>query len=463
MKQINRYKYLTVLLLIVATNILAQTATPVIQSNIKEVEYTSDGKKGRWIITPEAKPDILQVPIGGKKESRVIFKTDVDAIAYDVKLNQKINFIVLYKGDSAHTQLAGVPKNVNFSASYIKKHKGKFDVEIPEVQELAKVMIALSRVGSIDSNMTDMTTPYYKEVMQYFTPYKTHPIIDTINQYIKDKEDNNSQWQYYSWKMNANAYQFTRKNKIVNKGQIQKMGWEPTDPFVLYPAAIEDFAAKSDFRKFYADHRSYYDSLLREYEKYNPLQDMKVWLENHFPNKYDYYLITFSPLTGGAHSTERFYDNGFSQTVMFIKGTSINSNYNEAVNEMLNSRVVFTEIDHNYVNLTSDKYIKQIGEVMKDKNKWGKGLDNNSHYVKPYNLFNEYMTFGAFTLYCIDRHRETDVMTFLEIMERQMEERRGFNNFKAFNRELLRLYLQYNKTKKAHELYSEILEWCKKQ
>ena len=45
----------------------------------------------------------------------------------------------------------------------------------------------------------------------------------------------------------------------------------------------------------------------------------------------------------------------------------------------------------------------------------------------------------------------------------QMEQRRGFSNFKAFNRELMRLYLHYNKTKKAHELYPEIIEWCKKQ
>ncbi|HYH14519.1 MAG TPA: DUF4932 domain-containing protein [Flavisolibacter sp.] len=459
----NPWKSVTLLLLLGGHTAYAQTSLPVIQSNVKEIEYTIDGKKGSWNIVPEAKPDILEVPVGVKQKSRVTFKTDVDSVTYTVKLDQKINFIVLLKGDSAHTQIAGVPKNVNFSSSYIKKHKGKFDVEIPEVQELAKIMVAISKVGSTDSNMTNMRTPYYQEVKAHFTPFRNHPVIDTINQYIKDQNES-SYWHYYGWKMNANAYTFTKEGKIVNKGVIRKMGFtNPADPFIKHADLVADFAKKSGFRQFYTAHKPYYDSSLKTYLKYNPLQEMKAWAELHFPFKYDYYLITYSPLTGGAHSTQGYEDNGFNQTVMYIAGVNINPNYNEAVNEMLNSRVVFTEIDHNYVNPTADKYLKEINEAMKDKNKWGKGLIDNSHYTSPYNLFAEYMTWGVFSLYCLDKFKESDVLTFLDRMEPQMEQRRGFNNFKAFNRELMRLYLQYKKTKKAHELFPEMLEWCKKQ
>jgi hypothetical protein len=364
----------------------------------------------------------------------------------------------LYGQTGPHAQ-----KNVNFSDSYIKKHKGKFDVEIPEVQELAKILVALSKGGSTDSGITNMRTAYYREVKAHFEPFKNHPVIDTINKYIKDGSDS-SYWYYYDWKMNANGYAFTKEGKIVNKGIIRKMGFGVTnDPFVKYADMAADFAAKSGFRKFYASHKRYYDSLLRDYSKYNPLKEMKSWLEQQFPYKYDYFLITYSPLTSGAHSTGNFEDNGFKQTVMFIAGITINSNYNQAINEMLNSRVVFTEIDHNYVNPVADKYAKDINRAMKDKVKWGKGLDDNSSYADPMSTFKEYMTWAVFTLYCLDTYQESDVMTYIEHMERQMEQRRGFNNFKAFNRELMRLYLLYKKSKKSYELYPEIIEWCKRQ
>lgn len=357
-------------------------------------------------------------------------------------------------------------KNVNFSNSYIRKHKGKFDVEIPEVQELAKIIVALSIGGSTDSSITNMRTAYYQEVKSHFTPFKNHPIIDTINKYIKDESDS-SYWHYYAWKMHANAYAFTKSGKLVNKGIIRKMGFAdpgaPGDPFLKYADLVADFAAKSGFRQFYAAHKRYYDSLLKDYTKYNPLQEMKAWLESQYPYTYDYYLITYSPLTGGAHSTQRFEDNGFNQTVMFIAGVTINSKYNQAVNEMLNSRVVFTEIDHNYDNPTSDKYANDINQAMKDKTKWAKDIPDNSSYASPMSMFNEYMTWALFSLYCLDKYQESDVLTFMDRMERQMEQRRGFTNFKAFNRELIRLYLHYNKTKKAYDLYPEILDWCKKQ
>jgi hypothetical protein len=454
------------ILLFGSNTALAQTALPVIHANVKEAEYIIDGKKNKWMITAATKLKVLQVPVAAKGQSRVTLKTDIDSVTYTVKLNQAINFVVLYKGDSVHTQIAGVSKNANFSANYIKKHRGKFDVEIPEVQELAKIMVALSIGGSTDSGITNMRTPYYQEVKAHFSPFKQHPIIDSINKYIKDESDS-SYWHYYTWKMSANAYTFTKEGKIVNKGIIRDMSFDepgaPDDPFVKYAELAADFAAKSGFRQFYALHKPYYDSLVKNYIKYNPLQEMKAWLESHFPYTYDYYLITYSPLTGGAHSTGSFEDNGFKQTVMYIAGVNINSNYNQAVNEMSNSRVVFTEIDHNYVNPACDKYTKDIEEAMKEKAKWGKGLEDNSSYANPMSTFQEYMTWAVFSLYCLDKYKESDVLTFVERMETQMEKRRGFNNFKAFNRELMRLYMHYNKSKKAHELYPEIIEWCKKQ
>ncbi len=324
-------------------------------------------------------------------------------------------------------------------------------------------MVALSRGGSTDSGITNMRTPYYQEVKSHFTRFSNHPMIDTISKYVKDGKES-SYWYYYDWKMNANGYVFTKAGKIVNKGIIRKMGFKETsDPFVKYAALAADFAAVSGFRRFYAAHKPYYDSLIKIYMEYNPLYEMKDWLEKQFPYKFDYFLVTFSPLTSGAHSTGYFEDNGFKQTVMFIAGVNINHNFSRAVNEMANSRVVFTEIDHNYVNPVADKYEKDIQIAMKDKAKWAKGVDDSSAYADAMSTFQEYMTWAVFSLYCLDKFRDDDVNTYISRMERQMERSRGFSNFKAFNRELMRLYLAYKSEKKVTDLYPEIIEWCKQQ
>ena len=461
----NSFSILLLLLIAGSQQAGAQQRRSVLRSNADSIAYTIDGKKSTWRL---ARPAVLEIPVGAKQMSRVTFKTDVDSLSYLIKLNQKIRMVVLYKGDSIRTQLTGVQKNEYFSAAYIKQHRGKFDVQIPEVQELAKIMVALTDVGSTDSNITNMRTAYYNEVKGHFTPFRKHPMIDTINKYLTGKvSPDSSYWHYYAWKMNANAYTFNNAGKIVNKGSIRYMGFRdpgaPGDPFVKYADLVADFAAKSGFRKFYAAHKPYYDSLLTTYVKYVPLQDMKSWLEAHYPYKYDYFLITFSPLTAGAHSTGVFEDNGFNQTVMFVAGTSFNSRYSQAVNEMQNSRVVFTEIDHNYDNPVSNTYAREINDAMKDKAKWGKDIPPNSAYDSPMSIFKEYMTWALFSLYCLDRYPENEVLTFVDRMERQMERNRDFNNFKAFNRELMRLYLHHNRKKKAHELYPEIIEWCKRQ
>jgi hypothetical protein len=189
-----------------------------------------------------------------------------------------------------------------------------------------------------------------------------------------------------------------------------------------------------------------------------------LWLENQFETQYGNYRITFSPLVGGSHATKRYSDNGFTQTVMFVSKATNSKRYNKALNELLSSRVVFTEIDHNFVNPISDTYDLEIDKAFSNRNIWV----NNSNlgaegYKTPYKVFNEYMTWASFSLYAYDNFIEDDVDIFINKMESQMENRRGFIKFKAFNRKLLSLYKNKSKNKKVFELYSELLNWCSKQ
>ena len=435
---------------------------PSIKSNVENITYTikSTGKRADWKISPEQKPDRLQVECK-KKVNQVAFITDVDSIAFKVKVGDTIQFYVQKGEEKALTEVVGVPRNANFTKKYIRKHQGKYSVEVPEVHELANILVAISKIGQQDSNMVDMTTPYYKEVMEHFSPYQNHPIMEVVNKNITKVFDNESYWYYYAMKMNACAYVFDRKGNIKNEGFIREMGFRnQPDPILANLALVEDFARESNFREFFKQHQPYYTELIKTYRTLNPIDQQQAWLEDKFKFKYGNYRVTFSPLVGGAHSTTRYEDNGFEQTVMFVKRADLNPRYNRQVNEMRNTRVVFTEIDHNFVNPTSDRYTRQINEAFGDRAKWVVEGNGTSAYGTPYNVFNEYMTWSIYSLYCLDKFSAEDNATFIPLMERQMEQKRGFIRFGAFNQKLLALYKE-NPDTNIDELYTAMLEWSR--
>ncbi|MFD2248374.1 DUF4932 domain-containing protein [Pontibacter ruber] len=463
MKSLQKYA-LTLLLVSGTTASYAQNVKelPSIRSNKESITYTVNNteKRSDWKISPEQKPDRLEVECK-QKVTRVAFITDVDSIAFNVKVGDTIQFYVQKGEEKALTEIVGAPKNVTFTKKYIKEHQGKFSVEVPEVHELANILVAISKIGQQDSNMVDMTTPYYKEVMAHFSPFKNHPVMDVVNKHITKVFDNDSYWYYYAMKMNACAYVFDKKGNIKNEGIIRKMGFtNQGDPILANLALIEDFARKSNFREFYKQHLTYYSELVKTYHTLNPIEQQQSWLEEIFKFKYGNYQVIFSPLIGGAHATMSYEDNGFEQTVMYVKRADLNPKYNQKVNEMRNSRIVFTEIDHNFVNPTSDRYLKQINEVFADRAKWVVESNGTSAYSQPYNVFNEYMTWSVYSLYCLDKFSAEDNAIFIPLMEQQMEQRRGFVRFGEFNQKLISLYKE-NPNISIDELYTTMLDWSR--
>ncbi|MFM7486584.1 MAG: DUF4932 domain-containing protein [Cytophagales bacterium] len=358
---------------------------------------------------------------------------------------------------------------MNFSKDYIKANDRKVFVEIPEVSELVNILMVLHKDAEKDDNMFDTKIDYYKEVKEYFKPFLNHPALDTIHRYITDlkyKEDlkkylfsYQSYYYYYALKMNACAYEFDAKNNIRNKGIVNQFanGWNSFDP-MKDKKVFEDFAKKSNYRQFYKNHKPYYDDLIKTYNQLNPISKMQNWLDKKFEFSYGSYVVYFSPFVLGAHSTQGFESNNFKQTFMFICKAEMDEEFTPIMNEMLESRVVFTEIDHNYVNPVSDKFLDKINKSFSNREKWAKG-DVTSPYKDPYMVFNEYMTFAVYSLYLNDNYAPNEVKEFLPKMETQMEESRGYIKFKNFNRTLLEKY-QQNPNIRITDLYEFILDWA---
>jgi len=410
-----------------------------------------------WNIMPELNPDQLTVACK-QNTTQVAFITDIDSIKFTITPRQHYYFnILLNNKDTALTEVIGVKyvKPATFDEEYIKQHRGKVVVEIPEVQELVHIIFAITDTGRQDPNMVDMTTDYYKQVIEHFDAYRQHPVVIKFDSLLKIG-------YYIHLKMNSCAYIF--KGNAITKGKVyDRLSWTDNNTLDPYISNIQDFSNKSGFREFYQNHLDYYNSLIKEQERLVSVKTMWEWLEKQFPSKYDSYKITFSPLVYGNHSTNRFEDNDFSEIVMFISGPKRrknSKNYSKIWEGLLLSRIVFTEIDHNYVNPQTDKYKNDVDSVFSDIDNWATQRAIK-YYSSPYNVFNEYMTWAVFTLYLYDNNfSQDDFKTVNKKTEDLMADQRGFYRYREFNDKLLDLYKNREENQTVVDLYPDILDWC---
>lgn len=433
-----------------------QAQFPCIRSNVEIITYSINGipTGNQWTITPQLKPDIMDFGTD-KKKNRVVFYTDVDSFACTVKPGEERLFYILMPGkDSALTMVRcnkPAPEPAHFTKAYITQNRGKTTFEIPEVQELVHIVMALTPTGIKDRNMVEHTTQYYQEVMAHFSQWKDHPVI-------QEMEAGLSNQLYGHLKMDACGYEFKgdhlRKDKTYHR-----ISWASINFIEPMVAQLEDFAKKSGFRAFYKVHQPHYDKLLVNAEKYMPIKPQWDWCEQEFPSRYDNYRITFSPLVNGWHCTNRFENNGFKQTMMFICSAEGKSDkYSDKVWEALMTRVVLTEIDHNYVNPISDLHLDQIDKIFNNRAFWANDTLAGS-YGSPYSLFNEYMTWAVFTLYALDHYDQATFDIVNPMVETQMVKWRGFIKFREFNQKLIEIYRKRPAGKKVVDLYPEILAW----
>jgi len=137
--------------------------------------------------------------------------------------------------------------------------------------------------------------------------------------------------------------------------------------------------------------------------------------------------------------------------IIFIKKVIITIKF-----KTIFSRIVFAEIDHNYVNPITDQYLDRVNSVFSDIQKWN---DQNDYYPTPYSTFNEYMTWSVFTLYAYDRYKNDNFNVINQKTLNTMANRK-FVLFEQFSDKLLELYLNREEGETIPDLYPDILEWA---
>ncbi|UCE48144.1 MAG: DUF4932 domain-containing protein, partial [Phycisphaerales bacterium] len=168
--------------------------------------------------------------------------------------------------------------HATFSPQYIQNHRGKVIVEIPEVYELAHVIIAVSEHGQ-NSYQVHRQGDYYERVIEHFSPFRSHRVV-------QEQIFSRSMSRYLGFRSNSYCYAF-ENDKIRPSGIHWNAYWP--DAFRPRRKLVEDFALKSGFRKFYRANQPYYQELIDNYKEEVPIEQMWRWLEQRFAARYDCY------------------------------------------------------------------------------------------------------------------------------------------------------------------------------
>ena len=332
-----------------------------------------------------------------------------------------------------------------YSKEYIQEHLGKVSVETPEIYELNNIILALSDKFHQTNYRMYSKGKYYSDVLKWFSPFKDHEIFKKLNEV-----------DYYSFVENGPAYVFNGDK--IEKSLVYK-GFRVVDAIKDNIILLEDFAKKSDFKNFYKQHYEYYLKLSNVFQLGAQPKNIWQWLESHFPARYQSHKVFFSPLGPGNNSARMYSNNGFNESIMFISAPNRYENEKEplSIQSIKFTRSFFTEIDHTYVNPTSDKYIEDINAALVDLTPWYKG----GGYNKPYLTFNEYMTWSLVSLYAMENYSPQEYLFIKNYTEDFMINKKGFYQFKDFNNELIRLYNNKSTKEKITDLYPSIINWMK--
>lgn len=349
-----------------------------------------------------------------------------------------------------------------------EKYDDNIVLETPAVYELMQVISAFTEVSQNTANLLDKSTTYYKEVEKHFKELSHHEIVKSFNASLVENGNNAT---YNAARFLSLSYQIDDQNNISYNKDINIMRWlmrlAGLKFFTMEPdiSLIEDFAKKSNFIQFYNAHENYYKAVRSDVLLTTDFEGMRSWLENRAKFDYNSYRVIYSSLTGGSHFTVSLKDKRLKKEQVLIFVSPVKNDLDSMtireleIQSAWSSRVSFTEIDHNYVNPITDKYLAEVNDAMPDYTKWNKKNYNNS-YETPYGTFNEYMTWGLFSLYAKEKFSIENLDTILQIHTDFMVDRRGFHRFKDFNNELLRQDSLLNQPK-LEALYPVMLNWIK--
>ena len=323
-------------------------------------------------------------------------------------------------------------------------------IVIPEVYELANVIIAMTSFGQTSPVAVNRTGDYYSRVVAAFSPFRNHGSMKDLQ-----LDSGDPLQDYYEFRDPSDAYVF--EDGEIRRDPAMSVSWS-RNLFRERRIAAEAFAEASQFRAFFANNATFYADQIARYRSMAEVDAMADWLEREFPGvSYRHYNVVLSPLVYGSHSAS------FPSTedaFFFVAGPDVTTGAgtSDGVKKATVQRILFTEVDHAFVNPVTDRHRAEINTAFGNRARWT--TDNSSFYDSPTAVFNEYMTWAVFLVFAEERLSAADFATVNQLTVQLMEGSRRFQRFGAFTTELVRLSKERAPGKTIADLYPGIIAWA---
>ncbi|UII26899.1 DUF4932 domain-containing protein [Fulvivirga maritima] len=330
-----------------------------------------------------------------------------------------------------------------------KESKEIISVEYPETYELANIILALTKYGKTDKWEVRQGFDYYNKVQEYFKPVNQHPLLDSVN-YSRERWE-----EYLSFRTDSYAFEFDENNELKRSFEFYaNKGFQPFDDHLNL---INDFVQKSNFREFFEQNKDYYNSVSNKYKKTQYLNEMREFLTKEFGEQYsnnEKYNVVLSPFVYRMNC-HRDIDSmtvaDFITIPDYVLSDTISTNDKDIATSIHN---LFTEMDHGYVNPTTNQY-KELVNKNFNANLW----DNKSGYNENngFGVFNEYMTWAVYDIF-LKRHFP-NYANEVGLNWSFQNDSRGFEYPQLFTQQLLTLYNQKEDKETLKDLYPKMLDW----
>jgi len=326
-----------------------------------------------------------------------------------------------------------------------QKPEDNFSIEYPEVYELANIALALTEYGKTDKWQVRKDIEYYDKTIEYFSHFERHPLIDSIN-FSRERWE-----EYLSYRTDAYAFAFDDDNSLKRINEFKSFEIETFDK---YKELTEDFAEQSNFRKFYVENKSFYDSIVENYRNEYMLKEMRDFLNYHFGNYFENkkYSIVISPFVY-AQNLHRDIDSTWTADFPAVAKEIIEGRgFGNPEDKSSEVHTLFTEMDHGYVNPTTNRFL--ITDKF-DELKW----DDESGYAgNGKDVFNEYMTWAVFDIF--NRIEYPTKAEKINLNWHFQNDSRGFQYSNLFASKLIELS-EKEPNSKISDIYPKILEWTR--
>ncbi len=335
-----------------------------------------------------------------------------------------------------------------YPVSYEEIPEESVTVETPEVYELMYILAYLGGYGGLGVR----SEAYLEDVQQWFSGMEHHRAVSMIREFFSRGSLYDLGFSFALGIDDGSLY--SRGNYSVEEiFEARSLAFE----------TIENFIEESRYEEFYQKHHDFYHQMHAQFLGIVPLDDVRQWLEQHFSARHDLYRVLISPMASSKQYAYLFRDwwrrvHEIIVALPPVHPQLIGEHEQDRITyeemEALASLEAFTELAYGYAGPATDGFINRAGiqEVFSHEVTWFTGVG----YGLPTQVFNEYLVWTAYILYCEDRYSPKTVEMIHSAVSEIMK-RRGFVIFDEFALEVLDLRRNHGDDFSLEKSYSDML------